>query len=333
MAPPSLLFWVSYLLATDSSSTSSSRSPWAPTEWRLRLNFGRNDSNDNSSSDASAWGASGARLALTLDVCIDSAPAATTQKPAVDPERAFLGGRASQLVALEDPTFITNEGEQTVLFQEYGAWNIGLRRAGDKAGDASRLRFWMDLEAEQPGGAAIARNDVSLDPTERLYLLANVWRENDLNIGLKRLRPLQAKVDDAQARLDAQLSHETGDRRLDGENPLDTALAWTDMAVLVQQRDACRQELRVAAQRLPVKSAGLSPPGAWPGTTEALVVGPGTIGVKRRTGGLFGVEEFHVVGSFTATPLEGLSEWEVEDEVEDDNAAAALEQEPEDGYC
>jgi hypothetical protein len=333
MAPPSVLLWVSYLLATDSSSssTSSNRSPWAPAEWRLRLNFGSNnsnnsnDSNDSSSSDASAWGASGARLALTLDVCIDSAPATTltSTKPAADEERAFLGGRASQLVALEDPTFITNEGEQTVLFQEYGAWNIGLRRAGDKAGDASRLRFWMDLEAEQPGGAAITRNDVSLDPAERLYLLANVWREKDLAVGLERLRPLQAKVDDAQARLDAQLSHETGDRRLDGENPLDTALAWTDMAVLVQQRDTCRQELRVAAQRLPVKSAGLSPPGAWPGTTEALVVGPGTIGVKRRTGGLFGVEEFHVIGSFTVTPLE--------DEDEVDHAAAALEQEPEDG--
>jgi hypothetical protein len=184
----------------------------------------------------------------------------------------------------------------------------------------------MDLQQPQQD-AVIARNDVSLDPTERLYLLANGWRAGDLERGLQRLRPLQERLDDAQARVDAQLSHETGDRRLDGDNPLETALAWTDMAGLVRQRDECRAALRVAAQTLPMATS-LSPPGAWPGTTEALVLGPGTIGVKRKSGGLFGVVEFHVIGSFTATPLEGLSELVVVDDDEDiDSSASLLEQE------
>ena len=47
----------------------------------------------------------------------------------------------------------------------------------------------------------------------------------------------------------------------------------------------------------------LSAPGPWPGSTEGLVVAPGTIAVKRKTG-FFGAEEYHIIGTWTAMPHE-----------------------------
>jgi hypothetical protein len=152
-----------------------------------------------------------------------------------------------------------------------------------------------------------------MEPNERLFFVTNCWREEEIEAGLRRFRPLQVNLDEAQAYIEKQLSHDSGDRRLDGTNPIDTAMASIDMAVLVKARDDCLQKLKDAERTLPAPTIKLSAPGAWPGTTERLVVAPGTIGVKRKKG-IFSAEEFHIVGTWTATPLEGLSEFVEDDE-------------------
>lgn len=251
------------------------------------------------------WGGSGARLSLPLEVLIESDLSKEGHA-----EHDFMGGSsASKLTVLEDPTHVTMEGTQQVLFGDYGAWKLSMRRTG-KAGDANKLRLWLDLD--QKGNGA-TRNDVHLDAGERLYLITNCWRQDEVDAGLRRYRPMEAALEAAQARVDEQLSHETGDRRLDGTNLMDTAKASLDMAVLVKNRDDAMQQVKDAERTLP-PAKQLSTPGGWPGSSERLLMAPGRIAVKRKKGPF---EEFHVVGSWTATPLEGLSEFiEDEDEAE-----------------
>lgn len=253
------------------------------------------------------WGASGARLSLPLEVLIESGTSDTGAA-----ESDFLGGSsASKLTVLEDPTHVTMKGQEQVEFADFGAWKMAMRRSG-KAGDASRLRFWVELDK---AGNGATRNDVSLKAGERLYFVTNGWRQDEVAAGLRRYVPLEASVKEAQARIDGRLSHESGDRRLDGTNPVDTAMASIDMAVLVKVRDDALQKLKDAERVLPLATQ-LSAPGVWPGSSERLLMAPGTIGVKRRNG-IFGAEEYHIVGTWTATPLEGLSELvDEEDEAE-----------------
>lgn len=295
---PATLFAVGRLLTT----LLATNSPWSPAEWRININIGR----EPGTYMPEEWGASGARLSLPLEIRIDS------DSTSGDEERDFMGGASNEVTVLEDPTFVSNKGQEQVIFKDHGAWKIGVRRG--KEGDASRLRFWVDLDKEQDGGAdSVARNDVTLNANERLFFVANCWREPEIEAGLRRYRPLEANLVDAQASVDKQLSHDSGDRRLDGTNPIDTAMASLDMVVLVKNRDDCVQKLKDAEKKLPAPTIKLSDPGCWPGTTERLVIAPGTIGVKRKNG-ILGAEEFHIVGTWTATPFEGLSEFVEDDE-------------------
>jgi hypothetical protein len=250
------------------------------------------------------WGASGARLAMPVEVLVES-------EWCDEEDREFMqgSGKCDRLSVLEDPVFVSLEkGQQTVRFADQGGWRIATRRAG-KAGDAAMLRFWLDVV-----DTAI-RNDVTVKARERLYCTANCWREQEFQQGLRRFRPVQAALDDAQQTIDQRLSHETGDRRLDGTNPVDTVKASIDMAVLVKNRDDRLFELREAERKLPSTSTmQLSMPGHWPGTTEKLIIAKGKIGVKRRAAGFLGGEEIHILGTWTATPLEGVSEFYEEEE-------------------
>ena len=141
-----------------------------------------------------------------------------------------------RLTMWEDPVFINTQGETSVPFADDGAWKIATRRTG-KPGDAGNLRFWLDIAGSaKEGNIAAQRNDVTIW-SERLYCTANCWRQSELEKGLGRMRPVQADLEDAQAVIDERLSHEMGDRRLDETNPIDTAMASIDMAVLVKTWD------------------------------------------------------------------------------------------------
>jgi len=238
------------------------------------------------------WAPSGARLSFSVDVLIESDYAEDR-----DGELKFMGLNAMRLAVLEDPVFVSAEGEQVVGLPEEGAWKLRLPK---QKGTSGKLRFWFDAEQDPdlPPGVAAARNDVTL-PAERLYFMAKCWREPDLEAGSRRMRPIELAAQEAQRRLDEKLSHETGDRRLDGTNPLDTIAGSMNIAKLVKERDDRAYELREAEKKLPRNAASLRL-GPWPGTTDDLAIARGTVAVKRQT--LLG-EEFHIVGKWKAIPV------------------------------
>lgn len=283
-------------------------SPWAPSEWKIHLNFGRETDTPHDvegGSEAAEWGASGARLALTVPVCITAERSSTTSE-------AFLGNRCDQLQVLNAASFISLKGEQHVNFAHAGAWRLNTRQTRS-SGDANAVRIMLELQD------AIQRNDIVVQP-QRLYLVANAWRENELEAGQQRMKFIQQSYEQAQEMVDISLSHESGDRRLDGTNLLDTAAASIDMANLVKRRDDRLFELRQAQMTLPHKD--LSNPGKWPGSDEGLVIQQGVIAIKHR-GGFFGSDELAVVGRWTTTPIEsvedhdGYEDYDEEEEEED----------------
>lgn len=240
------------------------------------------------------WAASGGRLPFSIDVEVES-----DYSQQRDAEENFMGKGALLLTVLEDASFVSNEGEQVIGISEGGGWKLQMPK---QKGNAGTLRLWVDLERnpELGGGLSAVRNDVTL-PAERLYFMTKCWREADFEIGRKKMKPFEDAAKLAQERLDQELSHETGDRRLDGTNLADTAMGSINMANLVRLRDEKVQELREASETLP-RNADKLPLGFWPGTTEKLAIcSKGTVAVKRKK---FFREEFHVLGRWTAVPVQ-----------------------------
>lgn len=128
--------------------------------------------------------------------------------------------------------------------------------------------------------------------------MAQCWRETDFQKGKQRIKPLEQAAREAQERLERQLNHESGDRRLDGKDIVDTLAGSFSMAQLVMDRDNKLRDLREAERTLPGKLVSL--PGHWPGTTEPFVLARGTLAVKRKK---LLREEFHIVGKWRAAPL------------------------------
>ena len=278
------LFWIL-------QSALATASPWASSEWRITFNFGRDVDADVSKFKDDSWGKSGARLGLSIDVLVESSDYPDSQR-----ERDFIGGSGASnvLSVLEDANYITmDKGQKTVRFGPTGAWKLSTRRTG-RPGDASVLRFWLDVLDDA------VRNDVSLNAGERLYATTNCWRETDFDIGRKRLAPYFKQLDGMQRTITARLDHANGDRRLDGTDIVDTAMGSIDMAILVNERDELLSELRNAQLKLPGMT-DVSDLGHWPGSTEKLAIAEGKVVVKRRKGFW---EEFQIVGTWMATPLD-----------------------------
>jgi hypothetical protein len=280
------IFWILH------AALATTISPWASSEWRITFNFGRDLDSDTTQGNGGSGGSkSGARLALVIDALVESDAYSDRQT-----ERDFIGGSGASnvLSVLEDAVYVTLEkGQKSVRFGPTGAWKLSSRRTGSP-GDASVLRFWIDVLDDA------TRNDVSLNAGERLYATANCWRESDYDIGRKRLDPYEKRLEAIQDTIAARLDHKTGDRRLDGTDILNTALGSIDMAVLINQRDELVSEFRMAQEKMP-SMRDISSPGHWPGSTEKLVIAKGKVGVKRRKGFW---EEFQILGTWMATPLD-----------------------------
>ena len=257
----------------------SASSPWSSSEWKFTLNFGR----ESSTELPREWGASGARLLLPVSMLIESDSIPSKD---IDP---IIGSGAMKIEPMEYSTYINLNGEETVDI-DCGGWKLELPEGGK--GLASTLKICLDLQTE------LSRNDVTVQP-DRLYLFAPCWREEEYDRGKRILAPITAAARNAQRALDRVLSHESGDRRLDGTDPIDTALAYKDMALLVAERDECKRKLREAEQVYPRERDNIIL-GFWPGTTEALAIGRGTIIIKKKR--LF-VDELHVIGRWNAEPL------------------------------
>ena len=264
---------------------------WAPARWRLSIDVGR----EEGTWMPEDWAKSGARLVCPLEVEVLGEAAAEPNA-----ERDIMGGGASLIRPVATPKIVSERGEEEVLVAG-GGWKIGPSDAG--RGRAATLRFWLDfLEARGLGaGVSARRNDVTL-PAERLYFAAAIWREDELRGGAAALRPLVEETRAAQARLEARLDHERGDRRLDGVNPIDTALAYKDMADLVARRDAAlRRQRDLEAELLLPRDAAALPMGPWPGSAEPLAVAQGGIMVRRKK---FFADDNLILGKWRATPVD-----------------------------
>ena len=228
----SLLLLIQLLLITQIPSSIAlsasplNNSPWSPASWKLSINFGR-ESNTEMPSD---WGSTGARLVPSpVSLSIESKSVSDRQRDDIVDE----GDGAMVVRPLgRGGVFVNDEGSQTVRFS-CGGWKIDSVRSNGK-GSASKLRFWLDLDD------GIRRNDVAVR-AGRLYFFGPCWRENDLELGRNALYPIVMDAEEAQRRLDDQLSHETGDRRLDGEDIGNTLAGYKDMALMVRDRDEMKR--------------------------------------------------------------------------------------------
>lgn len=251
------------------------------------MNFGR----EASSEMPGEWGASGARLALPVSVIVGSD---AIPKHSIDPT---IGNGAMSIELSnkgKSSAYINSKGEQAVEISD-GGWKIDLPEGGK--GLASTLKICMDLHSE------LERNDVVVSP-DRLFLFAPCWREEEYRRGRAAMTPIVAAAEEAQRVLDAQLEHEGGDRRLDGNDPIDTIAAYKDMAQLVADRDEKKRRRREAEKVYPRESDDDTAMGHWPGSTELLAIGRGNVLIKRRR--LFG-EELLIIGRWSAVPVQQLS--------------------------
>lgn len=284
-------------------------SPWAPATWTLTLDF-RRSNNGNSNKSPTNYGVSGSRVVIPITVEIQSdSPSPSSSGGATNVEDSFVGPGTSLLVPKTDGRYITLKGEQVVRFSA-GEWS--LQFPPGKQGFASTLRFWMDLET------LLEKNDIVLPVGQRLYFLAKTWREDEYARGLKRIRPVHERAKQAQERLEGTLSHERGDRRLDGKDALETLQAYGDMTQLVLERDMSRQDLLNALERFPPPDQEL-PEGPWPGAEEWMTLSNQNNPILITKPKVLLGEEFLTVGTWTATPVLADDEYElvvVDDDIE-----------------
>uniref|UniRef100_A0A7S0T830 Uncharacterized protein n=1 Tax=Pseudo-nitzschia delicatissima TaxID=44447 RepID=A0A7S0T830_9STRA len=268
------------------SSSDNEPSPWASSSWILELDFGKPTKANkeetpttsfSNTTPFSSYGKSGSRLVVTCPVVIES------QDDANDPD-TFVGRGASVIRARSetdqeedgetytnnknDFRYITMEGSKTIEFAP-GGWTLRFPPGGKaNRGRASKLRFYLDLTQD------LERNDVRLPKGSRLYFAASTWREDVYESGLRKVLPLKVSLEAAQQVLDKNLSHETGDRRLDGNDAIETLKAYKDIAGLVLDRDRKRSALQEALDQdghgYPASED--LPEGPWPGATEWLTL-------------------------------------------------------------
>ena len=304
-----------------SPGSESDPSPWKSSKWRFTLNIGR----EPDTYMPEEWGASGGRLVLSVDVQVDSdriSKKVDTQRESVDDPLLKHNPFSMKLLSTKS-TYITNKGEQICEFGEIGGWKIRfplIEQAQERAnsygrggsnqkvtGRASTLRCYIDLLS------TIERNDIKLNGKERIYLTSKCWREDDVEYAYERLKPIQQSYENAQERLDNALSHEYGDRRLDGNDIIDTIAGMKDTAQLVIERDQALRNYEEAKVIYPTIPLSKLPEGPWPGQVEWLSLEPKMLLVRREKF-LVG-DEYHIIGTWTATPLlEDDDGYELEDD-------------------
>lgn len=227
-----------YSSSEEQSETSREEQQQSP--WKMTFNFGR----ERGSYMPEEWGSLGARLVFDLPIQITSdRPSSADQ---VDP---MLQRNSFRLNPLSDTKYITMEGEQRCAFAEEGEWKVRLPLTGKARGEAAKFMCFVDLKSD------IGKKDITLKKGERIYLTGKCWREEELERALNRLRPIQAMYKQKQQRLKEALEHETGDRRLDGTDPLQTLKGMKDTAKLVLERDEALRNYREANRIYPTIDA------------------------------------------------------------------------------
>ena len=299
-----LVLLISILVVTIDGFSSS---PWASATWTLTLDVGGDGPIPTGYSSAFGGGGGGEegpsstipRIVTNVQIQVTSANCPTSDR--------VVGPGASIVQPQTVGTYVTLQGQQQIRFSP-GGWTIALREKPKSC----RVQLWMDLECD------IKKNDVVLAPAgERLYFMTQGWRETEYTMAVRAMRPIHQRYSIAQEILQQNLSHESGDRRLDGNDALETLQAYGTMAQLVLERDLTRAEYQRALEDYPPpniknlnggKEELVLPEGPWPGSDEWLtlghkeqnpivVVAPGK-GLFRAAGG-----ELRVIGTWTAEPV------------------------------
>mmetsp|Transcript_35185 Transcript_35185/g.71875 ORF Transcript_35185/g.71875 Transcript_35185/m.71875 type:complete len:435 (+) Transcript_35185:68-1372(+) len=343
----------------SSTSQLTSPSPWSPGKWKLTLDFGVDEPKPDSSSLeqnenrmqlhkllGDNWGAEGGRLVLPFEVYISSETSSTNNNrrgqanPSV--EMTWLGGKPTGSIQcipketnddesdeqIHHATYINNKGEQRVQISP-GLWRneppTPILPSFTKilSGQSSSLRMYLKLVN------SIERNTISFPEDQLLLLKSNTFRTTQYASGIQTVLPYQYAKEQSQQVLEEQLNHETGDRRLDGSDLLETAAAYKDIAALVMERDERRRRWKEVEGVLP-KISGPSIKigraatteellndvkrwGIWPGDTELMTLERGVVlaavSAKQKKQSIFpwmqdtNSEEMVVVGKWSATPL------------------------------
>eukprot|EP00970_Alexandrium_tamarense_P012364 scaffold2874_cov110-Alexandrium_tamarense.AAC.6 len=349
-----------------SSSRSTSASPWSPGTWKITLDFGREDSSSNSLDKLSGgeedatlssllgeeWGANGVRLALPFEMLVTAETTTSKASNADKPppiQTAWIGGKPTgSIQCLPKATtnsdgseysanYINSEGLQYVQISP-GQWRIEpplplLTSSSGKVlkGQASTLRYYLTLNT------AIRRNTIHFPENQLLLLQSNTFRPSQYLDGVRTVLPYQYAKDNSQKMLEEQLNHETGDRRLDGNDLIETLEGYKDVAGLVWERDEKRRKWREVEGALPVITDSTTANvdveammddddkwGIWPGDTELLTIERGVILAvverKEKKKGMFpwmdggggNAEDTVLVGRWTATPMFDEDDYDVE---------------------
>ncbi|KAL3801515.1 hypothetical protein HJC23_000953 [Cyclotella cryptica] len=318
----------SSLQTSTSSSQSrddvSSSSPWSPGKWKIILQFRREDattssetlfdnkppSNENNSRITTLlgneWGSNGAQLVLPFDVLVTanvSSKKTSSRANNKAVQMAWLGGKPTgsiECIPQNCPSrndihysaaYINEKGQQNVQISP-GQWRIEppiplVTSSAGKVlpGQASTLRFCLTLET------AIERNSIRFPQNQLLLLQCNTFREEQYETGVRTLLPYQYAKENAQQKLDEQLNHESGDRRLDGTDFLPLLEGYKDVAGLLWDRDDKYRKWKEVEGVLPLMDTltvqgGVDIDrilddetrwGVWPGDTDLLTIERGTV--------------------------------------------------------
>jgi len=323
----------------------TSPSPWSPGSWEIMLDFGREESserNDNSQLSnilGEEWGSNGGRLALSFEIV---ASAETTNEKSggeSSVQMTWLGGKPTGTVECVSRTrnndenycasYINERGQQNVQISS-GQWRIEPplpllpTYSNILPGQASTLRFYIEL------ATSIKRNSITFPKDQLLLLQSNTFRTQQYSSGVQTLLPYQYYKDISQKQVEEQLNHETGDRRLDGNDILETLGGYKDVAEMVLERDKQRRKWREVEGVLPKLDSTIDTSrkvdinkllededrwGIWPGDTELMTIERGVILAvvakePKQKMGLFPwmqdgskVEEPVVVGKWSILPI------------------------------
>ncbi|KAG7367583.1 hypothetical protein IV203_030254 [Nitzschia inconspicua] len=307
---------------TQSLSPKSS-SPWASAIWILRMNFGRSSASDEGifpfsfNDDKSVFGASGSRLVITCPVLVTAEDVSEQDRndaivvrgaSVIRPIYSFPDVENKKTDFSKHYSYVSLQGQQSVKLSP-GGWvlefppsGVGTTSSNNRnKGLATKLRFWLDLDKD------IERNDIKLPAGTRLYFAANCWREEDFDFGVAKLRPIQQEAEAAVRAIKERLSHESGDRRLDGVDAIETIQAYGDMAKLVLEKEQKMAKLQEAVRMYPSSDDDVEflPDGPWPGSDEWLTLSDekyNPIFILKDQGILRG-QEYEMVGTWTGEAL------------------------------
>lgn len=276
----------SSLLAVDGQSSSSSsqqrpsgRSIWASSQWNFTFNLGR----EPGSLMDGDWGAAGGRLIFDLPV------EATSDNLSTDKEDAMLQRNANKLIPLSNTKYAANEGEEkeVAFVPSGGEWKIQLPR-GVSDGKAGKLMCYFDLKT------SIRKDDIFLDKGDRIYLTGKCWREQELDRALARLQPYQENYRHREEKMNkALIEKDYGYERLIIDRDMSLG-EYQEANIYFPTIDDDISEFSWTKEELEWQE------GYWPGEGERLTVEPLFLMVRRMK--LFVKEEYHVIGTWAATP-------------------------------